>query len=126
MNKAILLGRLGQDPELRHTQSQTAVCSFSIATTKKIKGEEKTVWHSITAWGKLAEICAKYLTKGRQVVVEGEIDLQTWEGDDGQKKYKTIINANNIEFVGENANKDKSEDQGYMPKPSAGLDDIPF
>jgi single-strand DNA-binding protein len=95
LNKVILIGNLGQDPEIRYTSNGTAVANFSIATTDSWKDadgnkQEKTEWHNITAWKKLAEICGEYLHKGSRVYVEGSIGQQTWEKD-GEKKYKTII-----------------------------------
>ena len=95
LNKVILIGNLGGDPEARYTSSGIAVANFSIATTDTWKDadgnkQEKTEWHNITAWKKLAEICQQYLHKGSRVYVEGSIGQQTWDKD-GVKQYKTII-----------------------------------
>ena len=105
INKVILIGRLGQDPELKYTPSGSAVCNFSMATSeswadKSGQKQEKTEWHRIVVWGKLAELCNQYLAKGRQAFVEGSLQTRSWEGKDGQKRYTTEINARNIQFLG--------------------------
>lgn len=96
VNRVILIGRLGRDPDLK-TGSFT-VCNFSLATSKKVKGEEKTEWHNIVVFGKLAEICAQYLKKGRQCYVEGEIRYEKYQKD-GQEKNITKIIANEVTFL---------------------------
>jgi single-strand DNA-binding protein len=105
VNKVILLGRLGQDPELKYTPSGTAVCNFSLATTeswsdKSGQKQERTEWHRIVVWGKLAELCNQYLAKGRQAFVEGALQTRSWDDKQGQKRYTTEINAKTIQFVG--------------------------
>jgi single-strand DNA-binding protein len=105
VNKVIILGRLGTDPELKYTPSGAAVCNFSLATSeswadKSGQKQEKTEWHRIVVWGKLAELCNQYLAKGRQAFVEGSLQTRSWEGQDGQKRYTTEINARNIQFLG--------------------------
>ena len=100
VNKAIILGNLGQDPELRYTTGGSAVCTLSIATTdvrKDQNGErqENTEWHRVVVWNKQAENCAKYLAKGRSVYVEGRIQTRSWEDQSGQKKYSTEVIAPN-------------------------------
>lgn len=105
VNKVILLGRLGQDPELKYTPSGTAVCNFSLATTeswsdKSGQKQERTEWHRIVVWGKLAELCNQYLSKGRQAFVEGALQTRSWDDKQGQKRYTTEINAKTIQFVG--------------------------
>lgn len=105
MNKVTLLGRLGSDPELKYTPSGMANAKFSLATSKKWtdkqgQKQEKTAWHNIEVWGKMAEICNQYLAKGRQVLILGEIDYQVWDKPDGTKGYMTKINASEVEFVG--------------------------
>ena len=104
VNKAIILGRLGQNPELKYTPSGNAVCSFSVATSDAWKDkcgqkQEKTEWHKIQVWGKLAEICNQYLKKGSEVYLEGKIQTSSWEKD-GAKQYMTQINASVVNFVG--------------------------
>jgi single-strand DNA-binding protein len=98
LNKAMIIGRLGQDPEVRYTQSNTAVATLSIATSERFKDrngelQERTEWHRVVAWGRTAEICQEYLKKGSQVYVEGPIQTREWEDKDGQKRYTTEIKA---------------------------------
>ena len=106
VNKVILLGRLGQDPELKYTPSGAAVCNFSLATsetwTDKNSGQknEKTEWHRVVVWGKLAELCNQYLAKGRQAFVEGRLQTRAWDDKSGQKRYTTEINAATVQFIG--------------------------
>ena len=102
-NKAIVVGRVVRDPEIRTTPSGQNVASISVATsrvwnTNSGEKQEKTEFHSIVAWGKLAEICGQYLTKGQLVLFEGRIETRTWEGQDGVKKYKTEIIAENMQM----------------------------
>jgi len=104
----MLIGRLGQDPELKYTPSGSAVCNFSLATSeswtdKSGQKQEKTEWHRVVVWGKLAELCNQYLAKGRQAFVEGSLQTRQWEDKQGQKRYTTEINARNIQFLGGNA-----------------------
>ena len=106
INKATLIGNLGTEPEMRHTTSGQAVCSFSLATNESWGGkdgserQERTEWHKVVAWGRLAEICAEYLKKGRQVYIEGRIQTRSWQDKDGNKRYTTEINANTVNFIG--------------------------
>ena len=105
LNKVILVGNLGADPEMRYTASGTAVCKFSLATSRKFTGkdgqkQEKTEWHRIVAWGKLAEICGQYLSKGKQVMIEGRIEYGSYEKD-GVKHYTTDIVAENMHDAGQ-------------------------
>lgn len=106
VNKAILIGNLGRDPEIRYTQSGLAVANFSIATSEswsdKESGErkERTEWHRIVVFGKQGENCGKYLSKGRQVYVEGRIQTREWEDRDGNKRYTTEIVAADVRFLG--------------------------
>lgn len=104
MNKVILLGRLGNDPELNYTNSGTPVAKFSIATSKTWNDkngerQEKTQWHRIVVWSKLAELCSQYLKKGSQCFIEGELDYQSWDDDQGNKHYATDIIATNVRFL---------------------------
>jgi single-strand DNA-binding protein len=106
VNKVILLGRLGQDPELKYTPSGAAVCNFSLATSEswsdKNSGQkqERTEWHRVVVWGKLAELCNQYLAKGRQAFVEGRLQTRSWDDKSGQKRYTTEINATTVQFIG--------------------------
>ena len=114
VNKVILLGRLGQDPELKYTPSGAAVCSFSLATTEswndKNSGQkqERTEWHRVVVWGKLAELCNQYLAKGRQAFVEGRLQTRSWDDKSGQKRYTTEINATTVQFIGGQASAGQS------------------
>lgn len=105
VNKAILVGNLGKDPEVSYLPSGQSVTKFSLATSRSYKdknGElkDETEWHNIVAWGKLGEICAQYLAKGRQAYVEGRIQTRSWEGRDGNKRYTTEIIAENVQMLG--------------------------
>jgi single-strand DNA-binding protein len=105
VNKVILLGRLGQDPELKYTPGGAAVCNFSMATTeawtdKQGAKQEKTEWHRIVVWGKLAELCNQYLAKGRQAFVEGRLQTRSWDDKDGTKRYTTEVMAATVQFIG--------------------------
>ncbi len=106
VNKAILIGNLGKDPEVRYTPDGTAVANFSIATSEQWKdkatGEkrEKTEWHRIVAFRRLGEICGEYLSKGRQVYIEGRIQTRDWEDKDGNKRYTTEIVADKMQMLG--------------------------
>ena len=108
VNKAILIGRLGRDPETRYTTSGTAVCNFSMATSTKYNDKEQTEWHNIVTFGKLAEICGEYLTKGKQVYIEGRLQTREWEDKDGNKRKTTEIVANTMQMLGD---KEKQEDE---------------
>ncbi|HKJ88451.1 MAG TPA: single-stranded DNA-binding protein [Gammaproteobacteria bacterium] len=105
VNKAILIGNLGADPEVRYTASGTAVANFRIATsenytTKDGTRETRTEWHRIVTFGKLAEICGEYLSKGRQVYIEGRIQTRGWEDREGSKRYTTEVVANQMQMLG--------------------------
>ena len=105
VNKVILVGNLGADPTTRHTQSGTAVCNFNIATTERFNNkngerEERTEWHRIVAWAKLAEICGEYLKKGKQVYIEGRLQTRQWDDKDGNTKYTTEVVAQNMVMLG--------------------------
>src|SRR5699024_2554979 len=98
LNKAMIIGRLGQDPDVRYTQSNTAVANMSIATSERYKdksGEwkENTEWHRVVAWGRTAEICQEYLKKGSQVYIEGPIQTRKWDDKNGNTRYTTEIKA---------------------------------
>lgn len=103
VNKAIIIGRLTRNPESRTTTSGQVVCSFGVATSRNWKNssgekQEKTEYHNIVTWGKLAEICQTYLIKGQMVYVEGRIETRSWEGPDGTKRSRTEIIAENVRF----------------------------
>ena len=105
VNKVILVGNLGADPELRYTPSGQGVCELRIATSdswtdKQGQRQERTEWHRVVVWGKRAEVCSKYLSKGRQVYVEGRIQTRTYDDKDGNKRYITEIIAADVQFLG--------------------------
>ena len=104
LNKVMIIGRLGKDPEVRYTQGGQAVASFSVATDSKWTNkagekQEKTEWHRVKAWGKLGELAGEYLAKGRQVYVEGRLETSDYTDKEGVKKYSTEIVANDIQFL---------------------------
>jgi single-strand DNA-binding protein len=105
VNKVILIGRLGKDPEVKYTQGGKAVARFSLATDEAWKDQsgerqQKTEWHNIVAWDKLADICGQYLTKGKQVYIEGRLQTRSWEDKEGNKRYTTEIRADNMVMLG--------------------------
>ncbi|BAU26290.1 single-strand binding protein [Aneurinibacillus soli] len=103
LNRAILLGRLTKDPELRYTQNGTAVATFSLAVDRRTtnqQGERETDFLNIVVWSKLAELCAQYLKKGRQAAVEGRIQTRNYENKEGRRVYVTEIVAENVQFIG--------------------------
>ncbi len=105
VNKAILVGNLGRDPELRQTPNGQSVVNFTLATSenwtdKSGERQERTEWHRIVVWGRTAEMCNQYLSKGRTVYIEGRIQTREWEDKDGNKRYTTEINAQTVQFIG--------------------------
>lgn len=149
INKVILIGRLGRDPEISYTASGQAVARLSLATSEewrdKATGEkkERTEWHRIVVWGKQGENCGAYLAKGRQIYVEGRLQTREWEDKDGNKRYITEIIAANVTFLGGGGNVPRDNyadpsnidfnDEGDMgfPHPHGGegpvdFDDVPF
>ena len=105
LNKAILIGNLGADPETRYTQDGTCVCNLRLATTEKFKGrdgnpQEKTEWHRVVLWGRLGEIANQYLTKGARVYIEGKIETRKWTNKEGQDQYTTEIRASEMKMLG--------------------------
>lgn len=139
VNKAILIGNLGRDPELRYTQSGTPVCNLNVATTRSWtnkQGErtEETEWHRVTVWGKQAEHCKNFLSKGRSVYVEGRLRTSSYE-QDGIKKYTTEVVAETVQFLGgkgEDGGKKNESSSRSNASPSSDFtpppndDDIPF
>lgn len=105
VNKVMLIGNLGKDPEMRYTPSGAAVCNFSIATTERWKNkengqlEEKTEWHNIVVWNKQAENCKEYLAKGRSVYIEGKLQTRSWDDKEGHKRYTTEVVAQTVQFL---------------------------
>lgn len=104
LNKVMIIGNLGRDPEMRYTPSGKPVTSFSVAVSRswvKPEGDrtEATDWFNVVAWGRLAEICSQYLTKGSMVYVEGRLETRSWEADNGQKHYRTEIVAGDVNIL---------------------------
>jgi len=143
VNKVILVGHLGRDPEIRYTQSGQAVANFTMATGERWKDkegelQERTEWHRIVAWGKLAEFCSNYLGKGRQVFIEGRIQSREWEDKQGEKRRTTEIVAQTIQALGARreagpanagdspSNRFDSTGGDSLPDQDSGGDDIPF
>ena len=126
VNKVILLGRMGQDPEVSYTASGTCVAKFSLATNHKVGEEEKTEWHNLVAFGKTAEVIGEFLTKGSQIYVDGRLQTSSWEKD-GVKRYKTEVIVNQLEML-DRQNKDEEPEE----KPAEQViesdedDDLPF
>ena len=131
INKAILIGNLGGDPDVRFTQSGTAIANFTMATvetwTKDGNKEEKTEWHRIVAFARLGEICGEYLTKGSRVYIEGRIQTRQWEDKDGNKRYTTEIVAREMKILTPRGQSSDSQDieEPPLPEPSMGSD-VPF
>ena len=132
-NKVTLVGRLGADPEVKYTQSGTPVATFNLATSETWKKDgnkqEKTEWHKIVAWENLGEVCGKYLTKGKLVLIEGKLQTRSWEDKEGNKKQVTEIVARDMKMLGSgngsnNPNK-PSENNSEALEQIPG-DDVPF
>ncbi len=139
VNKVILVGRLGNDPEIRYTQQGVAVTNFNIATSenwldKTGQKQERTEWHRIVVWGKMAEVCSQYLTKGRQVFVEGRLQTRQWEDKEGGKRYTTEVVAATVQFLDKAGDKSAVPANGYQPNADDPMpemnpaveEDIPF
>lgn len=135
VNKVILIGRLGADPEVRYTSNGTPVASFRIATSeswtnKDGQREERTEWHRIVTWRKLAEICGEYLSKGKQVYIEGRLQTREWEDRDGVKRWTTEITAQNMQMLGSPDDQTRTSEPSGPSVPEepaiAEDDDIPF
>jgi single-strand DNA-binding protein len=155
VNKVILIGNLGADPELKYTPSNRPVCNLSLATNEVFKDktgqrQERTEWHRVTVWGDQAENCNKYLAKGRTVYIEGRLQTRSWDDKEGKKRYSTEVVADRVVFLSSGGNEggarraggggrgwgDESqapaaaEPEGMGPGPGPGPgpsdDDIPF
>ena len=126
VNKVILVGRLGKDPEIRSIPSGTSVAKFSLATDERFtdkagEKQERTEWHNVVVWGKLAEICGQYLRKGKLVYIEGSIRTDSWDDkESGQKKYRTEIIANTMQMLDKKGDDDGGGYSGGYAKKSAG------
>lgn len=135
VNKVILVGNLGADPELKYTPASKAVCNLRIATTEIFKDkagakQEKTEWHRVTVWGDMGENCQKYLSKGRSVYVEGRLQTRMWEKD-GQKHYATDVVAEKVVFLGKGEGKPSASESAPSSAPAGKPttfddSDVPF
>lgn len=139
MNKVILVGRLGQDPKLAYTQNGQPVANFSMATDESYMDKdgqkvEKTEWHRVVVWGKMAEFYGNNLSKGRLVLVEGKLQTRKWQDQQGQDRYTTEINSFRIQILdskGQRTEEAPMPDDRHMPSPMAqpsesGMDEVPF
>ncbi len=141
LNKVMLIGNLGKDPEVRYTAAGTAVASFSVATSEKFKNkngewEEKTEWHNVTLWARLAEIAGEYLSKGKTVYIEGRLQTRKWQDRDGKDRYTTEIVGEKMQMLsgkGEGGGgrqgagrQAESQEPGYEEPVFNPDDDIPF
>lgn len=128
LNKVQIIGNLGGDPEMRYTANGNAVTNFSVATSRvfTVDGDrrEETEWFRVTAWGKLAETCAEYLSKGRLVYVEGRMQTRSWEDDSGNKRYATDLVANEVKFLGGKGDAVRPTEPDSAD--ATDLDDLPF
>jgi single-strand DNA-binding protein len=130
LNKVMLIGNVGKDPEMRFTPTGSPVTSFSVATNRTYntpEGEKKqeTEWFSIVAWSKLAELCNQYLTKGKLIYVEGRLQTRTWDGTDGQKHSRTEVVASQVLFLDKAGTGAPTEQKGEEPE-SGDSGDLPF
>ena len=122
INKVELLGRVGADPEMRYTQGGTAVTQLRLATDRvRRSGESETDWHSVVLWDKLAEAVAEYVEKGQRIYVAGRLVQKSWEGDDGQRRYRTEIHAQEVVFLDSSRNGGNGNGNGQSYD-----DDSPF
>ena len=138
MNKIIVIGHLGRDPEMRYTPNGQGVTSFSIASSRRYttsggETKEETEWFNVSAWGRLAETCNQFLSKGRQVYVEGRLRSRSSEGRDGQTRFVNEINVTDVQFLG-GGNQTGEDRPSYGPDPTVtnepppfeDIDDLPF
>lgn len=131
VNKVMLLGRLGADPEMKTTSNGKTVTRLSVATNSQWtdnqgQRQERTEWHRVVVWGKLAELCGRYLTKGQQAYVEGRLETRSWEDNSGVKQWTTEVVANNVTFLG---TMQQQEGNNHTFGPDAGFDtaeEVPF
>jgi single-strand DNA-binding protein len=124
VNRVILVGHLGRDPEVRSTKDGKTVTNFSVATSEGAKGKETTTWHRVIAWDRLGDLCGQYLKKGRLVYVDGRISQREYQGKDGTQRTAFEIVANNIQFLGGNTNGNGSR-PAYGDSTEESVDDRP-
>jgi len=137
VNKVILIGNLGADPEVRHTTNGATVATFTVATTEQWKGadgnkQEQTEWHRVVAWKRLAEICGEYLAKGAKVYIEGKLQTRKWQAQDGTDRYTTEIVAREMKMLSGKGDSGRAQSSNTQrdspaqgPTPSTG-EDVPF
>ncbi len=133
LNKVMVIGNVGRDPEMRFTPGGQAVTTFSVASSRRWRGQdnemkEHTEWFNVVAWGRLAETCNQLITKGRKVYIEGRLETRSWDGQDGQKHYRTEVIANEMRLLD---SRQQAAGGGTRPEPDAPADefepdDIPF
>ncbi len=131
VNKVILVGNLGRDAELRYTPGGAAVATLNLATTevwndRNNQRQEKTEWHRVILWGKQAESLQEYLTKGKQIYVEGRIQTRQWDDKDGNKRYTTEIKADRITLLGGGGGRGGGIDRGMAPASTGSADESPM
>ncbi len=143
LNKAILIGNVGNDPEVRHLDAGTPVANFSLATSETYKNKEgervtQTEWHNIVVWRGLAEVVERYVTKGQQLYIEGRIRTRSWEDKEGNKRYTTEIVADNLQMLGRKGDNAQSPSEGVSSQTGSATvssapknepepeDDLPF
>lgn len=136
INKAIIVGRLGANPEVRQVTGGQTVATFNVATSEtwndnQGQKQERTEWHRIVVWGRLAEICGQHLSKGRQVYIEGRLTTRQWEDKSGQKRYTTEIVGQTVQFLGSPGERSDRPQQSQEPEFSSepnfeASEDIPF
>jgi single-strand DNA-binding protein len=132
LNKVTLIGRLGRNPELRYLpQSERAIARFTLATNERFfkpstnESDIRVEWHRIVAWGKLAEFCEKYLNQGKQIYLEGKLRTRSWQDREGNKRYSTEVEAQNIIMLGRKDEMDKQEEEFSSPASDSGTPDFP-
>ena len=138
VNKVILIGNLGKDPEVRHLEGGATVCNFPLATTESYKDkngqrQDQTEWHNIVLWRGLADVAEKYLKKGSQIYLEGKLRTRTWDDKEGNKHYKTEVVGESFTMLGRPKSHDENNQQQnqqqqntQQPIGDAGADDLPF
>ncbi|MFT6828268.1 MAG: single-strand DNA-binding protein [Roseivirga sp.] len=139
VNKVILVGNLGKDPEVRHLENGRAVANFSLATSETYKNKQgervtNTEWHNVVLWSPIAEIAEKFLKKGNQVYIEGKLTTRSWDDQDGNKRYTTEVVGNNLTLLGTKSDGDsggssnvsQSSESEVTSIPQDDSDDLPF
>ena len=126
LNKVMLIGNLGADPEMRYTANGNAVTTFNLAVNRNWTGpdgerKEETEWFTVVSWNKLAETVSQFLQKGRRAYVEGRLQTRSWEGQDGQKRYKTEVVANTVLFLDKPQAAPMPDDQNAAPMPEEAM-----